>query len=319
MQDLTYTKLINQTLNLYFQEEYQRAYNFITDNAPLVKGNLAQYYNFRYAIACKVGKIELALTLFREAVMEHGFWYSYQYLMGDEDLKDLHVYPEFETLVHICKEREEIAKKRSQSDMKIIMSKNGVMLKDKPATLVMALHGDQQNSDMTAPYWSSLVLDSRLLALPQSSQIEFSDAYSWSDLEQGTRELSIQYQSLTKKYPIDQTCTILGGFSAGARQALHVVLHDKIPVKGLLFVAPWLPEIEEWSGLLDKLLEKKIRCYVICGDQDDDCYKTTLTFVKLLDHKEIPHVFIEMIGLNHDYPENFEQELMNALDYLTSE
>ena len=39
MGQLTYTKLINSTLDLYFKEEYLEAYNFITDNYIDIKLN----------------------------------------------------------------------------------------------------------------------------------------------------------------------------------------------------------------------------------------------------------------------------------------
>lgn len=36
---------------MYMKGDYLEAYNFITENYKGIKGNLAQIYNFRYAIA----------------------------------------------------------------------------------------------------------------------------------------------------------------------------------------------------------------------------------------------------------------------------
>ncbi|NCO24150.1 MAG: hypothetical protein COZ07_02600 [Candidatus Infernicultor aquiphilus] len=47
---ITYTSLINRTLEMYMKGDYLEAYNFITENYKGIKGNLAQIYNFRYAI-----------------------------------------------------------------------------------------------------------------------------------------------------------------------------------------------------------------------------------------------------------------------------
>lgn len=48
---ITYTSLINRTLEMYMKGDYLEAYNFITENYKGIKGNLAQIYNFRYSIA----------------------------------------------------------------------------------------------------------------------------------------------------------------------------------------------------------------------------------------------------------------------------
>lgn len=51
MKRITYTNLLNRTLEIYMKDDYLEAYNFITENYKGVKGNLAQIYNFRYTIA----------------------------------------------------------------------------------------------------------------------------------------------------------------------------------------------------------------------------------------------------------------------------
>lgn len=53
MRDMTYTKLINETLQIYLKDEFLEAYNFITENAPKVEGNNAQILNFRYSKRAK--------------------------------------------------------------------------------------------------------------------------------------------------------------------------------------------------------------------------------------------------------------------------
>ena len=52
LKKITYTRLLNRTLEIYMKGDYLEAYNFITENYKgIKKGNLAQIYNFRYAIA----------------------------------------------------------------------------------------------------------------------------------------------------------------------------------------------------------------------------------------------------------------------------
>ena len=51
-------------------------------------------------------------------------------------------------------------------------------------------------------------------------------------------------------------------------------------------MAPWIPEIEEWDELLRVLKDKHIKGYIVCGDQDEDCFESTREFVQLLREKK---------------------------------
>jgi len=183
---ITYTNLLNRTEEIYMKGNYLEAYNFITKNYKGIKVNLAQIYNFRYSIANKAGLEELALKIMNEAIIEKGFWYQYKYLIEDEDLKSLNKYNEFGELLDICKKRESEAKRNEKPDLKIIVPDK--MNEQHKHSLIIALHGDQLNIEITEDYWSSCIHKNYLLALPQSSQIQFSEAYEWKDIEKGSRE-----------------------------------------------------------------------------------------------------------------------------------
>ena len=295
--------------------DYLEAYNFITENYKGIKGNLAQIYNFRYAIANKAGLEKLALQIMSKAIVEKGFWYQYNYLIEDEDLKSLNKYKKFNTLLDICKKRELEAKRNEEPALKIIVP-NKIDEKYKHP-LIIALHGDQENIEITEDYWSSCIHKNYLLALPQSSQIQFSEGYEWKDIEKSSRELREHYESILEKYNIDSDNIIIGGFSAGGRVALYSILKDIIQVKGFILVAPWLPEIDEWAPLLDKIKEKGIKGYVVCGDKDDDCYECTRKFTDLLNSKKISYELKIFKGLDHDYPDNFNEILPKAIEFIS--
>jgi len=214
----TYTNLLNRTLEIYTKGDYLEAYNFITENYKGIKGNLAQIYNFRYSIANEAGLEELALQIMREAIVEKGFWYQYKYLIEDEDLKSLNKYKEFAELLDICRKREIKAKREEKPDLKIIVPNK--MDEKYEHSLIIALHGDQENIEVTEDYWGSCVHKNYLLALPQSSQIQFSEGYEWKDIEKGTRELKEHYESILEKFNVDSDNIIIGGFSAGGESCL---------------------------------------------------------------------------------------------------
>ncbi|WP_241139019.1 alpha/beta hydrolase [Bacillus mycoides] len=307
--NMTYIKLLNETLHCYANKGSFEAYSYIMNNAKDVMGNEAQIYNFKYALASAAGLEEEALNLMKKAIIENGFWYGSEYLISDDDLKPLHKFEEFHRMVQLCKEREELAKKSEQADVKYKYSKQ-------TENLLITLHGDQENIQIIEPYWNSVMEQGFMLALPQSSQIQFSDGYVWDNIERGREELKGHYN----KIKVNKTFgnIIIGGFSAGARVALHSMLQGKIEVNGFIFVAPWLPEMEEWEEMIGILHDKSIKGYIICGDQDEDCFEGTQQFVKLLKDKNIEHKYKVVPNLNHDYPHNFDELLKEAIEYIGS-
>ncbi|KYZ68617.1 alpha/beta hydrolase [Bacillus sp. GZT] len=307
---MTYIQLLNETLHCYASKGSLEAYTYIMEHAKGIVGNEAQIYNFKYALASAAGLEEEALHLMKEAIIEKGFWYGNEYLISDDDLKPLHKFEEFHQMVQLCKEREELAKKTERADVKYIESK-------KKEKLFIAMHGDQENIGIIEPYWKSVLAQNYTLALPQSSKIQFSDGFVWDDLHRGKEELKEHYDKLIENRTVEHV--IIGGFSAGARVALYTILQKDIAVDGFIFMAPWLPKIEEWNELLGVLQDKHIKGYIVCGDQDEDCFKCTQQFVQLLRNKNIEHKYKVIPNLNHDYPIHFDEVLKEAIEYIGNE
>ncbi|MES5846975.1 MULTISPECIES: alpha/beta hydrolase [unclassified Bacillus cereus group] len=307
---MTYIQLLNETLHCYASKGSLEAYTYIMEHAKGIVGNEAQIYNFKYALASAGGLEEEALHLMKEAIIEKGFWYGNEYLISDDDLKPLHKFEEFHQMVQLCKEREELAKKTERADVKYIDSK-------KKEKLFIAMHGDQENIGIIEPYWKSVLAQNYTLALPQSSKIQFSDGFVWDDLHRGKEELKEHYDKLIENRTVENV--IIGGFSAGARVALYTILQKDIAVDGFIFMAPWLPEVEEWNELLGVLQDKHIKGYIVCGDQDEDCFECAQQFVQLLRDKNIEHKYKIIPNLNHDYPIHFEEVLKEAIEYIGNE
>ena len=307
---MTYIQLLNETLHCYASKGSLEAYTYIMEHAKGIVGNEAQIYNFKYALASAAGLEEEALHLMKEAIIEKGFWYGYEYLISDDDLKPLHKFEGFHQMVQLCKEREELAKKTERADVKYIESK-------KKEKLFIAMHGDQENIGIIEPYWKSVLVQNYTLALPQSSKIQFSDGFVWDDLHRGKEELKEHYDKLIENRTVEHV--IIGGFSAGARVALYTILQKDIAVDGFIFMAPWLPEVEEWNELLGVLQDKHIKGYIVCGDQDEDCFECAQQFVQLLRDKNIEHKYKIIPNLNHDYPIHFEEVLKEAIEYIGNE
>lgn len=310
MKRITYTRLLNETLHLYEKEGSLQAYQFVSKYAGEVEGNQAQIYNFRYSLASASGMVETAMDIMREAIVGKGYWYDPEYLMADDDLKALHQNPEFQIFMRICKNRKDDAKAESYPKLKVIGMD---LMKDETKPLLMALHGNQENIKLTEEYWKSAEQEGYMIALPQSSQIEFSDAYVWEDVEKGAREIESHLRELEIYENVDIGKMIIGGFSAGCGTALKAVLDQRISVKGLIFVAPWLPDLQQWENQLHVLKERNVRVNLICGNQDEDCFGGSSRFAEMLQTCGVSYDFEIVEGLDHDYPEHFTVYLKKVM------
>lgn len=315
MSEITYTNLLNKTLELYAKEDYIGAYKYITENSLKVKGNLAQIYNFRYSLTCKAGLLDLAMDLLKESVLSKGYWYSYDYLIGDDDLTPLKSYDEFYYILHKCRERELKEKRNSKAKLKI--KNSNILGSTEKLPLFLALHGNEENIEIVEDYWKSTTMDKYLLALPQSSDIGFSNGYYWYDAVKGSKELKYHYENIIKDNNIDSNNIIIGGFSAGCKVILHALLNDYIKPRGFIFLAPWLPKLSNYNDLIEKLIN--IKGYILCGDKDIDCTLCTKEFINMLSEKKIPHIFRTIKGLNHDYPNNFSEYLNEAISFINND
>lgn len=312
MGPLTYTKLLNRTLDLYREGDFAKAYEFITENGDKVHGNPAQILNFRYSLACKLGETNLAMQLFRKAVRENGYWYSHDYLISDDDLLPLQQFDEFNELALLCKEREELAKKNARSELKTLRSSD---LESKGCTL-LALHGNEESIALTEGYWKPCTSFGCSLGLIQSSQIGFWGGYYWNDVEKGAKDLQHLFEELSRSNEMNSDHVVIGGFSAGCQVALYSMLNNIIPIKKFIFIAPWLPDLIDWEPLFERLGVIGVKGYIICGAKDRDCLEHAKGLADIMNDHEIECQLQVIEELDHDYPDSFAQDLEKALLFL---
>lgn len=309
---MTYNQLLNQSLALLEQQGPEAAYELMCKEGKQVENaNEAQLYNFAYCFAALAGRTDEAMGLLQEAVYQKGFWYDYEYLLGDEDLEELRKNPVFSQIASLCRQRQEQAQEAAQPVLELEEVQQG-----KP--VLLALHGDQQNARITAPYWQAAKEKGFGLALAQSTELQVSDGYTWDDEEEAARQLAAHWQTL-RDQGVEVERSILGGFSSGGRAALYAVLSGAVTPKGLILVAPWLPELEEWSAQLSALKEAGTHVYICCGDADEDCFEGSEQLFELLDEAGVEVDFKLCPDLDHDYPANFDQLLREAIDFAAGE
>ena len=313
MSDITYIKLLNKTLEYYFKKEYQKGYEFLSEHMEKVEGNKAQLYNFKYTLACKAGQTKKAMEILKEAVLKKGYWYASSYLKEDEDLNPLRDLSDFEEILQVCAKRERQAKSKAVPELKVIKPVDRDLKKN---PLFITVHGNQENIRIVNKYFNKVVDLGFLHAVIQSSQVEFYEAYSWPDIEQGAQEIKDHYKSIKGQYEIDTDKIIMGGFSAGADVILKTIENEYIKPNGIILMAPWLPNIETRDELFNKLKDNNIRVYLLCGKKDKDCLPGTKKLAEKLKSNAINYKLKLIEKLDHDYPSDFDQYLKEAIEYI---
>ncbi len=309
MTGLTYNQLMNGAVRLYHQGRFQEAYELVTMNAGKVEGNQAQIYNFRFCLACRAGHQGLAMSIIREAVIDRGYWYSYENLLTDDDLAPLRDIHEFKRMAEICKGREAEARSTSRPEMDIAVSQD-----EGPTTLLMVLHGNEENDQIARSQWIGDEGPCCLMAFPRSSQIGFSGAYYWNDVELGVAEVRSHLRDLRQYFPVQSV--VLAGFSAGARVALHLALDAESDVQGLILIAPWLPDLDEISSQIRGLRSRDVRCYIIWGDQDQDCREHSKALNELFEIEGVRHRKVEIPAMEHDVPSDLQALVPSMLAFI---
>lgn len=309
MRRKTYTNLLNDGLKFYQAGRFWEGYEMITENAGRIPRNDAQLYDFRASLACRAGHPELALELLTEAVMEKGCWYTQEYLGGDEDIRPAAQLPGFQRLMELCADRERKAREESAGELVMV---RGVGSGER-LPLIIVLHGNMQNLPICQEDWRGAEEQGFDLAFIRSSQLAFSDAYVWNDLEAGARDLGQQLRRLRDRGELDDRTIIMAGFSAGARLALRAAMTGLIEADGMVLVGPWLPEIDAWTSDIQRLGGRMPGAYIICGDQDEECLPGARMLADTLEVAGRPGRLYMPPGLGHDYPEGFAATLREAV------
>jgi predicted esterase len=305
---------IAQQVIAYFgnEETVQTAYDLLTEAAPHFPDQAALIYNWRYCAAARMNQTDLALQLLQEA-LDAGFWLSAAYLTSDVDLTSLQELPEFKRLVEISENKFQAAQANSKPTALFLPCPPTT---GQPLPLLLCLHGNASNAEESARHWQSAVTLGWYTVLLQSSQVFAANAYVWNDLELGAREIKAHYQDLIASTTIEPGLTVVPGHSKGGEMAIWLALNEIIPLAGFIAVNPGGPYIEDISKLLPLLENCKslsqLRAWLVAGEND----RNFLKFKAL-------HEMFRSHGLNceliiapetaHDFPEDFDQTLAQAL------
>ena len=305
---------ISQKALGYFDDEktLQKAYDLLTEAAPRFPEQASLTYNWRYCAAALMNKTDLALQLIQES-LDAGFWWSAAYLTSDEDLKSLRELPEFKRLTELSDGMYQEAQKNSKP---LALPLSIPEKTEGPMPLLLSLHGNNGNAQESTQYWESAVQEGWRTVLLQSSQIFGPDAYVWDDLELGAKEIESHYKDLIASDLPQAGPTVVGGFSKGGEMSIWLALKEIIPMAGFIAVNPGGPYIQDVNTFLP-LIENckslgKLRGWLVGGENDLNL-DNIKTLHKMLNEHGLDCQLIIAPGIAHDFPQDFDQILAEAL------
>ena len=279
---------------------------------PLQRG---QAYLVESAQFADAGRVDEALAVLDRALAQ-GCRYRREWLELDARLKSLHGLPRFQAFVA----RSDV---RYREDAAAARPHLMFAMPDEPPDafgypLLIALHDDDSNARVTAPYWSALADAGWVVAFPQSSEISWTpDAFVWNDRDRAAAEISVHLEKVKKATQIDIGRIVLAGFSKGGLQAIALALTRRVKVRGIVPVDPWLLNVDEFRELVSGGAGKMLRVYLVVGDQDPS-YAGTRELYDVLQGQGIRAELDVRAGLGHEYPDDMGEIVARATAFVTA-
>lgn len=310
MAETTWDAVQREFWQLYRSGAYAEALDLVVQNEALFPRR-GRFYNWKMCMAARAGDVPLALQTLQETI-DAGLWFGHESLREDEDLERLQGLPEFERLAAICEQRQAAAAAQAMPQLLIVEPEHA----SPPYPLLLALHGNNSNSEISVDSWRSAAQRGWLLALPQSSQLGDFDAYVWNDRERAIAEVREHDTAIRRQYEIDSTRVVVGGFSMGGGLATWLAVGGAIEARGFIAVGPYLEDVGQLRRLLEARPDHKLRGYIVVGDQDDPCYQIAQEIMALLQSHDIACELEVHPGLGHVFPPGFEGSLAKGLDFI---
>ena len=222
--------------------------------------------------------------------------------------------PGFEAVYEKNRAMKQSADKDSRWESKVALPEG--FKKGESYNVFIALHGGVSTIAEFEPHWSSPLMKRDFVTLyVQTSQHAGMNTFTWDDRKKGAEEVSAAYRRMMKEYDFKAARVLAGGFSAGATQALHMIMEGSIPgLAGFVFLAPQIPDNFQEPGL-SAMAAEAIRGRIITGEKDHhfDLQETMhAEFAKY----GVQHEYIIKKGMFHLYPEDLPRLIDEGIEYI---
>ncbi|MCM1991837.1 hypothetical protein [Oceanirhabdus seepicola] len=195
--------------------------------------------------------------------------------------------------------------------------------KEKKYPLFFNLHGDGENIQKHMEFWKPEKFHDRefIVVYIQSSQVSHHNGYAWEkrgvDIEcydSAYREIKKCYDDISNEYSIDEKSIIIGGFSGGATASIDIVMNNSIPLKGFISLCSEKPKSFTKENV-EKALHRGVKGVFMEGKEDLPM-KEVEEMMKGFKDVEVPYEYYINDGIGHWYPEDLNDKLEQAIDFI---
>jgi len=301
-----YEQVNDTVLELYLAGRYDEALGLVDQALGRIPDRSADLVYSAACVLAAAGRPGEALDRL-VAAEARGDWWHRRLLEEDDDLVPLRELDGFAGLLERSAARADAS--QSEPAAVLVEAPDG-----DPRGVLVVLHGADQTAAHALAAWRAAVGAGFVLVAVESTQRNTPYYRSWPDPVVADRDVTRAYDGLPASYR--SLPLVVGGFSAGGRQALRWALTGEPgdPV-GFVVVAPAadpgvLPEPSGAAG-------RGVRGLVVLGEQDDDVGEDATASYRHLSGAGL-RVELDLVpGLGHDYPDDFADRLRAALEPMT--
>jgi hypothetical protein len=186
--------------------------------------------------------------------------------------------------------------------------------------LLIAFHGNASNIATEVDRYRDPSRFGWLVVQPQSTQSWTAWGYVWGDMDVTERQVRSYWDIIQGQNAFDHTRVVMAGISKGGEVAIWSAMTGTIPACGFVAVAPGGPFINNPDSLRALIAPRKgsgLRGYLIVGDQDRWGYEGTKLLNSILRAEGFECELEICPGVDHRFPDDFEERLARALKFVT--
>jgi hypothetical protein len=311
----TWNEVSTAAYSLMEEERFDEALDLVAQSASELEDRDFELSNLTIEILWSAGRTEDALSAWEQG-LDDGYFYFVipRSATYDPARKDERFH---KALARNNKLREK-ANKKSKPEFKVI--KPASYDSDRSYPLVMVIHGGNQSIVKAMGRWNpDTIGDDVLIAYVQSSMRANSKSYRWdlSGVDIYSRpmaqdEVLGMYREIVRKYPVDVEQVTLMGFSQGGNLALNMASEGTIPARGFIAGCPATrsPVSAETAAAA---AARGLTGTIFVGETDWTA-ATTQTTIDAFGEAGLTVDHIIMAGKGHEFPDDFDQVLRDALD-----
>jgi predicted esterase len=250
-----------------------------------------------------------------ERALAQGCRYQRVWLETNPRLASLVALAGFSAFATRSQGRWDAAAAQSKPELTLLMPHGAAPPSGHP--VVVVLHGNNSSMAETVPFWSSAEGHGSITAVLQSSEPGATPgAFTWNDRDRTDQEVRMHLEAIRRDAHVDEGAIVLAGFSMGALQAVALVITGRIPARGVLPIAAWLPHIREFTALADSGKASIRPTYVVVGSEDPS-EAGAKQLVALVSRHGGRAQLDERPGLGHEYPNDMPSTLARALAFMS--